>query len=141
MPVIGYNISSIQAERRNAQAKKIDISSTPRINSVIERDLTFPARQSALAIGFEFKTTYNPDIGQIKFVGELLYSDKNNKKILDFWNKKSKLPEQVDIEIKNFLFRKCLTLGIGISENLQLPPPIMFPVLSQKKDEDMRYIG
>lgn len=141
MPIIGYNISSIQAERRNLQAKKIDISSTPRINSVIERNLTFPAKQIALAISFEFKTSYNPDIGQIKFVGELLYSDKNTKKILDFWDKKNKLPDNVDMEVKNFLFRKCLILGINISENLQLPPPIMFPALSQKKDEDTKYIG
>lgn len=141
MPVIGYNISSIQAERRNVQAKKIDINSTPRINSVIERNLTFPVKQNALAISFEFKTNYNPDIGQIKFVGELLYTDKNPKKILDLWEKKNKLPDDVDIELKNFLFRKCLTLGITISENLQLPPPIMFPALSKKKDEDTKYIG
>jgi hypothetical protein len=144
MPVIGYNISSIQAEKRNVQTKKIDISSIPRIDSVVKKDLTFPAKQNALAIGFEFKTTYNPDIGQIKFVGELLYSNKNVEKILDFWNKKNKLPDEVDIEVKNFLFKKCLTLGINISENLQLPPPIMFPALRQKKDEDTAdtaYIG
>jgi len=141
MPIIGYNISLIQAERRNVQAKKIDISSTPRINSVIERDMAFPAKQSALAVSFEFKTNYNPDIGQIRFVGELLYTDKNTKKVLEFWDKKNKLPDNVDMEIKNFLFRKCLTLGINISESLQLPPPIMFPVLMKKKDEDTRYIG
>lgn len=141
MPIIGYNISSIVAERKNFQAKKIDINSTPKVNSVFERNLTFPIKQDALAISFEFNTTYNPDVGEIKICGELLYSDKNIKKISDYWNKKNQLPDPIDIQIKNFLFRKCLTLGISISENLQLPPPVMFPIVTQNKEENTNYIG
>lgn len=139
MPIIGYHISSISAERKDASTEKIDINSTPKINSVEQKDMTFPIKQPALAISFEFETIYTPDIGEIRIAGELLYSSKNLKKISEFWIKRNKLPEDIDAEVRNFLFRKCLSLGVNLSENLQLPPPIMFPVVSSSDENS--YIG
>jgi hypothetical protein len=146
MPIIGYQITLMNAERKNFQLKKIDIGSTPKITNVEEKEIKMAEKQQALAIGFEFLTVYKSEgdqVGEIKIVGELLYTEKNLKKILDFWKKKNRLLDQVDIEVKNFLFRKCLTLGIFISENLQLPPPVMFPFLipRKEKEEETRYIG
>lgn len=141
MPIVGYNISSIVAERRALPAKKININSTPRITSVEDRIVPITKRDT-LAIGFEFLTTYSPNIGQIKINGELLYVGKDMKDILTFWKNKRSLPKEVDIVVKNFLFRKCLTLGVNLSEQLQLPPPLMFPMLAPKKDEERTsYIG
>jgi hypothetical protein len=139
LPIIGYHISSISAERKETPTEKIDIDSAPKITSVERRDVTYPIRQEALAISFEFQTNYTPDIGEIRIAGELVYSSKNLKGISDFWNKQNQLPEDIDAEVKNFLFRKCLALGINLSENLQLPPPVMFPFISNK--EENTYIG
>jgi hypothetical protein len=146
MPIIGYQIVSMNAERKKLQTKRIDIGSTPKITNVEEKEIKMAEKQQALAISFEFLTVYRAEgnqIGEIKIVGELLYTEKGLKKILGFWKKKNRLPDQADIEVKNFLFRKCLTLGIFISENLQLPPPVMFPVLVPKKEkeDETRYIG
>ncbi len=134
--IAGYRISSISAQRRNAVAKRIDINSTPRITSVEKRG-------KDLAIGFEFLMAYNPDIGQINIAGELLYRDKGAAAEFKKWKSEGKLSEKVDIEVKNFLFRKCLSLGVALSEQLQLPPPVMFPFLVQKKEqpENTTYIG
>jgi len=140
LPIIGYHISSITAERRGISEEKIDISSTPKISSVEPRDMTYPIKQSVLAISFEFETVYTPAIGEIRIAGEILYSNKNLKRISEFWEKKNKLPEDIDTEVRNFLFRKCLTLGIHLSENLQLPPPLLFPMVSGSQ-EDNTYIG
>ena len=140
MPIIGYHISSISAERRDVSTEKIDINSSPKISSVEQRDMTYPIKQAALAISFEFETTYTPNIGEIRIAGELLFSSNNLKKISDFWTKKNKLPEDIDTEVRNFLFRKCLSLGISLSENLQLPPPVLFPMISGSQ-EDNTYIG
>lgn len=143
MPIIGFSISSINAERKNVTVNRLDINSTPKITSVEERTITVAGKVDALAIGFEFLTAYNPDVGQIKINGELIYtSSENPKKIVKTWNKDKKLPDDVDIEVKNFLFRKCLTIGIDMSENLQLPPPLAFPmIIPKKEDEKTRYIG
>lgn len=139
LPIVGYHISSISAERKDSTAEKIDISSVPKINSVEQKDMTYPIKQPALAISFEFETVYTPDVGEIRIEGELLYSSKNLKAISDFWGKQSKLPQDIDAEVRNFLFRKCLALGINLSENLQLPPPVVFPIVSDL--EDTNYIG
>lgn len=142
MPVIGFSISSINAERKNVTVNRLDINSMPKITSVEERTITVAGKVDALAVGFEFLTTYNPDVGQIKINGELVYTSEDSKKVLKVWNKDKKLPDAVDAEIKNFLFRKCLTIGIDMSENLQLPPPLAFPMIVPKKEEERtRYIG
>ena len=80
--------------------------------------------------------------------GELVYTSKDAKKIVKEWTKDKKLPIEIDAEIKNYLFRKCLTFSLGITEQLQLPAPIGFPVIvpqkegeSQEPDKKTSYIG
>jgi len=139
--IIAYRITSITAERKSVQANRIDVNSTPKIVSVEKR-------KRDVGIGFEFLTVYNPNMGQIKINGEVLYREKTLNEVLDCWKNNGKLPEKTDVEVKNFLFRKCLTLGVALSEQLNLPPPVMFPVLAYKeklkeeeKKDRTRYIG
>lgn len=143
MPIVGYSIKSISAERKNVTiSQRLDISSTPKITSVEEREIELFGKQPSLTIGFEFESLYKPDIASIKFSGEVFFATKDVKNVLKEWRKKRQLPEMVDVEIKNFLFRKCLTLGINLSEELQLPAPLVFPVVLPKKEEEKaRYIG
>jgi hypothetical protein len=142
MPVIGCSIKSIVAERKTTAAENMNINSTPRITTVEEKELDLLGKQPSLLIGFEFESSYNPDVAKIKFIGELIYATKNSKEILKTWKKDGRLSEDADREIKNFLFKKCLTLGVNLSEELELPPPVVFPViLPQRKEEQPKYIG
>ncbi|MEM0333057.1 MAG: hypothetical protein QXX30_01160 [Candidatus Aenigmatarchaeota archaeon] len=56
------------------------------------------------------------------------------------WEKNKKLPEEIDIEVKNFLLKKCLSFALTISEEIRMPTPIPFPVIVKKKEENS-YIG
>jgi len=141
MPVIGCSIKSIVAEKKKSITDTIDINSTPRIMSVEEKEIELVGKQPSLVIGFVFESLYNPDIGKMKFTGELIYAAKNGKDILKTWKKDGRLSEDIDREIKNFLFRKCLVLGINLSEELELPPPVVFPVILPRKEEQPKYIG
>ena len=142
MPVIGCAIKSIAAERKNPISDRLDINSIPKIISVEEREIDLAGKQSSVIIGFEFESDYKPDVGNIKIVGEMIYATKDGKDIMKDWKKNKRLPENVDMEVKNFLFRKCLILGINLSDELQLPPPIVFPLVMPKKDVDTtKYIG
>ncbi len=143
MPILGYSMKNIIAEKKNNPKGRIDISSTPNITSVEERTINILNQKNSLGIGFEFNIEYKPDIAKIKMEGEVLYSSEDDKKIVKEWKKNNKLPEKVDIEIKNFLFRKCLALGLSISEELQLPPPLAFPIIVPREEEESRseYIG
>ncbi len=147
MPVIGFSLNSVKGERNEVQKiNSLNVNSTPIISSVEERPIPFMEGQSSIVMGFEFSTTYEPNIGSVKMSGELVYTAKDAKKLVKEWNKEKKLPIDVDAEIKNYLFRKCLTFSLGITEQLQLPAPIGFPVIvpqkeGQEPDKKTSYIG
>jgi len=145
MAVIGHSITSLEASRKSLAAKRIDINSTPKVTGVKEKAVDIQGlsegKQSVLAINFEFQTDYKPEIGAIKIAGEVVYTGTDNKKILKEWEKNKALPQAVDVEIKNFLLRKCLLLGVTISQEMQLPPPLVIPYMKAKKEQSPNYIG
>ncbi|MGC9059174.1 MAG: hypothetical protein ACP5H3_02095, partial [Candidatus Aenigmatarchaeota archaeon] len=96
-------------------------------------------KRKVLEIGFEFLVEYKENFGSILMKGKVLYDSKDMKEILKNWKKDQNLPQEVDMEVKNFLFKKCLTLAILIADELRLPSPLPFPMVVPKKEE--RYIG
>ncbi len=140
MPVIGCSIKSIIAEKKKPVVDMMDINSVARVTSVEEKEIDLVGKQSTLLIGFEFETSYKPEIGNFKYIGDLIYTAKNEKDILKSWKKDKALPVKIDIEIKNFLLKKCLTLGIDLADELQLPPPVVFPAIVPT-DDKTKYIG
>jgi hypothetical protein len=144
LPILAFAFKSVSADRKEVkgQAESINIDSTPMITSVKETDLPMMEKQKGLLIEFEFNTTYKPEIGRMKFAGELMYTGEDLKKIMKDWQKDKKLPVQTDAEVKNFLFKRCLTLAVNISDQLQLPAPLGFPTIMLKKDDGKtNYIG
>ncbi len=140
MPIIGMRFNAINASRLKSEITgEVKINSTPRILSV--KEITIPAlKKKALTFGFEFVTKYEPGFGEIKITGEIFYTSEKMNKIIDFWKKKKKLPQEIDIELLNHLFRQCLLKISNIAEDLQLPPPLRFPVV-RPKEEQTSYIG
>jgi len=145
--IVGFGIKSISAERKNVPKGRIDINSTPKILSINKSKVGFLKKEKPLNVNFQFITRYEPNIGEIRIDGSLLYVGKKMKDTLKSWEKEKKIPKDVDMEIKNFLFRKCLTIGVNLSENMQLPPPLIFPrVVTRpsrmtRPEGDLRYIG
>ena len=139
--ILSFAVSEIEAKRKKEKFEKAEIRSTPFLTRIKKTKVLFPKEMNVLRIEFEFLTEYRPNIGFIKIKGFVLYSSDKIDEILEFLGSKKILPPEVEIEIKNFLFRKCLTLGIQISENMQLPPPLAFPSLIRKKEKKLDYIG
>lgn len=140
MPIIGMKFDSMEAKRdKSPDRGEIKVNSTPRITSA--RLITLPSiTKKVLALNFDFVTTYNPDIGQVKISGEILYVHDDNAKILKQWQTKKMLPEQTNIEILNHLFRQCLLKVANIADDLQLPPPLAIPRVAPKQKE-AGYVG
>ena len=139
--IVGFTIYKISAERKGIPRGRIDISSIPKLLSVKEAPVKFLGKEKPAEIEFEFVTKYEPDVGEIRIEGKVFYVGKKRKEILKKWKKENKIPKEIEMEIKNFLFRKCLTLGVHLSENMQLPPPLLFPRVVPKKREKLSYIG
>jgi len=130
--IFGITIISINAiNNRRANVGDISVSSTPQIKNVKEKEIE-GIQGKLLLIEFSFTTKYEPDIGEIKIEGEILYKPKDIDEALKYWKKNKKLQDDIAIPILNALFKKCLTEIISIAEELQLPPPIMFPVAKPK---------
>jgi hypothetical protein len=140
--IIGYNFTKIEAERSKEISGKVDISSSVKITSVEEKELEVFNKQKVLEIGFEFTVEYKEGFGKIHMVGTLLYDGKEAKDAPKMWKKDKKIPESIDLEVKNFLFKKCLTLAILLADEIRFPSPIPFPmVVPAKKEENKSYIG
>lgn len=139
--IVGFGIKSISAERKNVPRGRIDINSSPKIVSVSRSKGGFLRKEKPLNIEFEFTTKYEPNVGEIRISGNVFYLGKKMKDVLKTWEKEKKFKKEVDVEVKNFLFRKCLTIGMNLSENMQLPPPLMFPRVVPKRKADLSYIG
>ena len=134
MPIVGLSFNLVEAKRDKGQKirAEIKVNSVPRINDMKEVTLSTLGNKKVLSLAFEFVTTYNPRVGEIKIGGDLLYLADDNKKLLKQWEKEKKLPEKPSLEILNYLFRRCLLKVSNIAEDLQLPPPLPMPTIKPK---------
>lgn len=131
--IIGIRFNKISGEKNKVEnVGEISVTSTPTIKNVEKKEIELVG-EGVISIEFEFNTKYEPNIGHIKIEGEVLAKYENSEEILKEWKKKKSLPEDVTIQITNAIFKKCLTKIIGISEDLQLPPPIIFPTVTKRK--------
>ena len=136
MPVIGVSFNNISGEKKGVVVNEsISTNSTPKITKIENRDVK-QLGKDALAMDFEFVTSYAPDIGSIKVSGELLYLTDKHKEVLDTWKKDKKLDESISVEILNYLFRRCLLKVANLADELQLPLPLRFPIVTKKEKEE-----
>lgn len=131
MAIIAMSINRIEASsaRPDDFSGQIMVNSTPVIKGMSEKKLDLPGIDTAILADFDFVTTYEPKLGQIKMSGEILFSDVNSKKILDEWKKNKKIMNEVGVPLMNAIFRRCLSRVLWMAEDLQLPPPIVFPTV------------
>ena len=140
MPIIGFKLDSMEAKRDKASfGGEVKINSVPKITGV--KEITVPnLNKKALGMGFEFLTTHDPGIGKVNVKGEVLYLTDKNAQILKKWKSKKVLPDDVNMEVLNHLFRQCLLKIANLADDLQMPPPIQIPSL-RRKGEQNAYIG
>lgn len=141
MPILGLNLNSISAEAKEIRKGEININSTPRITNVDRKELNIAGIKDVLSVGFEFETRYEPNVGRIRFEGEVLYQTDDVKGIVNKWKKEKRLDDAMTVEILNAVFRKCLSEGVAIANELRLPPPVSFPVVKTKEEAESGYVG
>lgn len=139
MTVVGMTLNSIKAEVKKQLPikERIEISSSPIIKNLEKKKIGF-MNAEVLGIEFEFRTSYNPGVAQIILKGEVLYQAENIDKVIKEWKSKKKLPAEIAVPVLNVIFRRCLKRAIDLADDLQLPPPIRFPVVKTK--EESKYI-
>ena len=132
MTIVGFNFTKIEAEKKEALKGKINVNNNVTIKGVEEKKISLANdKQKVLSFTFEFIAKYDPDIGLIKFVGEVLLMEetKKTKELLDGWKKDKKLPKEIMPVILNTVLNKCNIQALILSEQINLPPPIPLPKL------------
>ncbi|MBI2208086.1 hypothetical protein HYU50_01170 [Candidatus Woesearchaeota archaeon] len=138
MTIVSFNFTKIEAEKKEAGKGKININNNVAITDVGEKDLSLGnEKQKVLSFTFEFTSTYEPKIGLIRLVGDVLYMDdsKKVKQILDDWKKDKKLPKDIMTGILNTILNRSNVQALILSQDVNLPPPILLPKVQveQKK--------
>jgi len=130
MTIIGFNFTKIEAEKREMIKGKINVNNNVSIKQVDEKKLSITnEKQKVLSFKFEFMSKYDPNIGYIKFIGDVLLMEdsKKAKDILDEWKKDKKLLKEIMTPILNTVLNKCNIQALILSEHINLPPPIPLP--------------
>jgi hypothetical protein len=143
MPIIGFNFTKINVERKEGATGKINIKNNVTIKDVDETDLALgKEKQKALKISFEFTSKYEPKIGTILIEGNLMFmgESKKVKEIMDGWSKDKKIPKDVMSNILNNILTRCNIQALILSQDVNLPPPIPLPKV-QADVTDKGYIG
>ena len=82
MAIVGFNFTKISAERKIAPKGKIGIKNNVSVQEVEKTDLFLGSmKQNGLKIIFEYRSIYEPKIGEILLEGEIL--DLEDEKIID----------------------------------------------------------
>ncbi len=138
MPIVGYNLRKIEANRTDKKTEKdMQVGYSPKITKLEEADLG-DVNKNGFKMEFEFTINFKPEVGKMVFEGDVIWVDDNAEEIIKKWKEEEKIPSLVSANTLNFLFRKCTTRAMQLSEDLALPPVLNYPRASlkvKKKDQ------
>src|SRR3989338_9655767 len=130
MTVVSFNFTKIEAEKKAAGTGKININNNVAIVDVNEKDLSLGnEKQKVISFTFEFTSKFEPNVGLIRLLGDVLYMDdsKKVKQIIDDWKKEKKLPKDIMARILNKILNRSNVQALILSQDVNLPPPILLP--------------
>jgi len=130
MSIISLNFIKMEAEKKSNAIGKVNITNNISINEVSAIKLSLGQNvQDGLKFRFEFISKYNPDLGLIRFNGELvaLESEDLTKEILDEWKKNKAIKKEVMANYLNHILGRCNIEALILSKEINLPPPIPLP--------------
>jgi hypothetical protein len=139
MPVIGVNITKINAERSKPITGPVEIKTNTNIKGVEDIDMK-EFNKKALKVGYEYVVDYVDDKkeqhGKIVLSGDVFFMDPSeNNAVIDEWKNTKKLPKLVNLEILNAILRRCVIKTMSISEDVQLLPPIAIPYAKEQDNQ------
>ena len=79
MPVIGFNLNNISAEKRNQISGKLKINNNLKITTIEKEKQTITNSDEVLKFNFKFDVSYDPDIGNLNMEGSLLLMEEPKK--------------------------------------------------------------
>lgn len=138
--IVGFVIDSLSAKRNDIavpRGQEIGVNTTPTITSLDAVDTI--GKKDAVKFAYSFECKYSPSIGEMTFEGNVLWRGESGEdvaSVVEKWDKEKRIDEHISLEIMNTILRRCLSKAITIADELRLPPPLQFPMVVPKKEND-----
>jgi hypothetical protein len=143
MKVIGIVFEKLEAERNIGFEEQFplikSVGNNIRVKSVQKASLPIPSGSfEALKIGFTFQCLYDPNVASIRVEGYVLCeaSKIEEEKVMSSWKNRRDLPTEFAPLIVGPIIMKCLVKAAGLSDDLQVPPPIPPPPMPKLETKD-----
>ncbi len=135
MAIVALNFTKITAEKLKGTKGKINISNNVSITEVEKTKLSLGNKsQEGLKLTFMFSSKYEPKLGSIDLLGNLIYLEEQTKieEILAGWKKEKKLPKDVMKETLNAILSRSNIQALLLSREINMPPPVPMPKVKVK---------
>ncbi len=141
--ILGFELEKINVERKGRPMGNVKVKHNLNIDSVTERTLTALGKRKSLDIRFTFTVSYEPSLGNITIIGNVLYSDNDAKlaNVMEHWKSKKKVIREASIEVVNSILARCNIKSLQLAEDLNLPYHMPLPKFESPKSAYENYIG
>jgi hypothetical protein len=142
MTVIGFSLSKILIERKEAIKGKIEVKSKLHVNNMAKEDIKLVEGKDVLKFDFDYAITYEPNLAKVEMKGHLLFmvDPKETKELLKSWDKTKQIPEELKLTVYNTIFHKCNIKALELEEDFSLPPHLQLPFL-KAPEKGTNYTG
>jgi len=144
MPIIGFNFDKILVEKTGIPGSQINVKHNLQIKDVERNELGFGGKEKKPIIKFTFlfSVDYEPKLGAINLIGNVLYleEEKKVKEILDKWKNEKKIETNLSEVILNNILFKCNVKSLSLTQDVGLPPHFNLPRLAANAKTE-NYIG
>ena len=138
MRAIGFSFTKLSAERNKISDKEIKISTDIKITDVNQQKSdAIKSKGKLLEVFFEYIVNYTPDFAKIAVEGVVLLDvdSKLADETLKQWKKKN-TPEEFRLFVINIIMKKSTLKALNLSDELNLPLHVPFPVLRKNQQEN-----
>lgn len=126
--IIGVNIDSIDADKKAGTQGNVQVNYQPEITEVEEATVN-AFDEKVARIEFNFGVVYNSnqqETARIDMSGNVIWKG-GLEEILEQWEEDESLPQEMEVQLMNELYRKLLSEAVGVANTLNLLPPIPTP--------------
>lgn len=131
--IIGVNIDSIDADKKAGTQGNVQVNYQPEIENVEEATVN-AFDEKVAKIDFNFGVVYNSnqqETARIDMGGNVLWKG-DLEEIMEQWEEDESLPQEMEVQLMNELYRKLLSEAVGVANTLNLLPPIPTPTVEKQ---------
>ena len=139
MPILGFNLTKIEAERLGKISPDMKINSGLKILNAKLNEKANVQAPDVLGIELEYAVSF-PDAGMITLTGKTSFIDAENKtkELAENYKKEKKLPSEVKTQIYNHALYVFTIKTLSITQDLGLPPHIRLPYIDPTEQNNSK---